>query len=592
MRPLVIASAAWQSSQLMRVAQQNGDNMKALWTLLLTLFLSPACAMDMPPPADQVFKPSVTLVNVNHLNVHYEIAPHTSVYQGSLQFKVLSPNPVQLTATYPKAIHYKLDPNGQIKSVYSKNFTVALALKHPIKDQLKLQINYQGCHDRGLCYPPQTRTFTIDLSLAHNTVFHPDTYDTPHPIQKVVQEHWLWTLGSYFILGILLAFTPCVLPMLPIVAGIIIGEHTDHRSRGLALSLSYVLGMALAYASIGIVITRLGINLQAFWQQPWLIALFAGVFVLMALALFDRYQIRMPAPLQNKLTALSNQQSSGKVIGAFVMGVLSSFILSPCITPALIGALAYIMQSGNVLLGGSSLFSMGLGMGVPLIVIGLIGQQLLRHCGPWLAAVKTGLGILMLAVATALLSRIFPNWITQIIWGALFIASGAIIFPMREENNLMKLLKRVLGIGFVLYGVLLWSQLFLVDHPGSLPALQFSQQQQREFKTIHSPTELKQALTQAGSQPVLIDFTAKWCPTCQVMEQRVFPRPEVQQALVNLVLLKVDLTESTPGNQALMKQWNVIAPPVLAFVQNQQELIDKRIVGGAEAEELIKAASQ
>jgi thiol:disulfide interchange protein DsbD len=452
---------------------------------------------------------------------------------------------------------------------------------------------YQGCEDSGICYPPQTKRFAVNLSPPYGVTIDPQENKPLYLKTQFADHPSFWTLGSYFMLGLLLAFTPCVLPMVPIVAGIVMGEHTNHRSRGVLLSFSYVLGMALAYAIAGIVVTRLSINLQAFWQQPWLIAIFAGVFVLMALALFDVYQIQLPSRLQGKLLSISNHQKSGQIWGAFVMGILSSLILSPCITPALVGALAYIVQTGNWILGGSSLFLMGLGMGVPLLIVGFLGQQVLRHCGPWLGAVKATLGILMLAISMTLLSRILPNWLTQLLWGGLFIGAGSALFNIRAWlHKPWRTIKKVVATFFILYGAVLWGQLLVITHPGSLPILHFHASEERPIQRIDTLQQLDAALIQARKKPVLLEFTAQWCLSCQVMEERVFPNKNVQNALKPYVQLRVDLTEATPEKEAIMAKYQVIAPPVMIILKSDSSPPETRLVGETDAKQLVDALTQ
>jgi thiol:disulfide interchange protein DsbD len=562
--------------------------MRILLTCLCLFFLTTASASHEPLPVDQVFKPTVNVVKFNELRVSWQLIPHVSLYKKSLRFQVLPKNTVTLAPRFPKTDSEKLGPDGHPERVYKHNFNIPIRLSDFAGDSFTLLVNYQGCEDSGVCYPPQSKRFAVNLSPPYGNLIYPQDNKPAHLKTQFADHSWFWTLGSYFMLGLLLAFTPCVLPMVPIVAGIVMGEHTNHRSRGLLLALCYVLGMALAYAIAGVVVTRLGVNLQAFWQQPWLIAIFAGVFVLMALALFDLYQIQLPSRLQNKMNTLSNNQQSGKFWGAFVMGILSSLILSPCITPALVGALAYIVQTGDWALGGSSLFFMGIGMGVPLLIIGFLGQQVLRRFGPWLGAVKATLGILMLAISIGLLSRILPNWITQLLWGAIFIGAGSALFAVRAWlHHPWKSIKKAVGTLLVLYGAALWGQMLIIDHSGSLPVLRLSQTHAQDIQTVDTPKALKAALVAAGNKPVLLEFSAKWCLACQVMEERVFPQPDVQQALEPFVQLRVDLTQATAGKEAIMRKYRIIAPPVMVFLRKQKELPDARLVGEVDATKLV-----
>ena len=563
--------------------------MRRFYLFAFSILFALSAWADSPLPVDRAFIPTVQVISPHKLQLNITMSPGTSIYQESIHV-VLAPvglvalNPIKLPATSD----YKVGPDGKNKLVYHGRLTLPLVLSDLNGDTFSLNLSYQGCQDSGICYPPQTRDFAINLSPPYGKHLSPQPAEPPlsPPLSDTPHSRSLpFMLVSYFFLGLLMAFTPCVLPMLPIVAGIVMGKEKSNRSRGMRLALSYVLGMAITYAIAGVLVATLGANLDSFWQQPWLVAVFAAVFVVMALSLFDIYQIQMPARLQTKLSNMSNQQRPGKLAGAFVMGVLSTLILSPCMTPALVGALTYITQTGSWVIGGSALFLMGLGIGVPLLLIGWLGQTALHKMGPWLATIKTALGILMLGMAVFLLSRILPPFITQIAWAALSIGTGVALFRAKiGKTKTGKISSKVLTVLFILGGIALWTQAEMANkNPISAS---------HQTETIRTLDQLQAAISRAGPRPIMLEFNANWCLACKIVEKRVLSKPMIKKELSTFVLLQVDLTKTTPATQAIMRKWRVFGPPTFIFIRNGKEVAKTRLVGEISIKDLQDALAR
>jgi thiol:disulfide interchange protein DsbD len=401
------------------------------------------------------------------------------------------------------------------------------------------------------------------------------------------QSVWLTAL-SFLGFGLLLAFTPCVFPMIPILAGIVTGHnHRLTSRRAFGLSLSYVLASSLTYTVFGVLAGLFGSNLQMIFQTPWIIIAFSGIFILLALSMFGVFQLQMPSVIQNKVVAISSKQQDGSIFGAALMGIFSTLIVGPCVTPPLAGTLIFIGQTGNAVLGGIALFALGLGMGIPLLIIGTSAGRLLPKAGAWMHIVKVIFGMGLLAIAVWLLSRILQPAVIQFLW--VFLMTIPLIILI--WNKLWK--------GVVLF-VLTYGLLLLIgirtyqDKP--LPAtlcnvaIACEKQPLLTFNKISSSSELLQKLVEAHAkgQWVLLDFYADWCTSCQEMEHLTFSDPKVQSALTGALLLQADVTQNTAADKILLKQFDLLGPPAtLFFGPDQQERQPYRIVGYKQVEPFL-----
>jgi thiol:disulfide interchange protein DsbD len=389
---------------------------------------------------------------------------------------------------------------------------------------------------------------------------------------------WM-VIATFFGAGLLLAFTPCVLPMVPILSGIIAGEGENiSTARGFSLAFTYVMGMALVYTAAGVAAAAIGLQMQAIFNQPWVLTLFSGLFVVLALGMFGLFELQMPSGIQSRLANISGSQKTGTAIGAFVMGALSALIVTACVAPALIAALTVMAQSGDMLRGGSALFAMSLGMGTPLLLVGASAGKLIPKAGPWMEAVKSTFGFMMLGLAIWMMSRALPGTITLALWGVLIFMGGVYLGGLTtltpESGGVQKL-----GKGFGLLAIIYGAVLLLGSLAGGHSMLQplsglgtpgqpgVAEHRGLEFRRIKTVDDLDRALAQASSQgkTAMLDFYADWCVSCLEMENYTFTDATVQAALSGTILLQADVTANDEEDQALLKRFGVFGPPTIVF---------------------------
>jgi len=467
-----------------------------------------------------------------------------------------------------------------------------------------VRVTYQGCADAGLCYPPITKTLSITLgpggaaSGAATSAAAPVFVSEQDRYASMVRSgSWLGLIAFFYAAGLVLAFTPCVLPMVPIVSGIIVGEGDVTAARGFLLSLTYVMGMALTYTAAGIAVAAGGSHVQAAFQQPWILGAFAALFVVLALSMFGLFTLQMPAAIQTRLSALSNRQSAGTLGGVFVMGALSALIVTTCVAPALVGALVVIGQSGDVVRGGIALFVMALGMGTPLLAIGASAGKLLPKAGAWMDTVKRLFGALMLGVAAWMLARVLPERVSLILWAVPAVAAAVVLWSgARRLGGVMWLPARLGAAAAGLYGLVLITGAALggTDPLAPLPSLAGTRHE-LAFHTIKSVDDLQSAVSSARAQsrPVMLDFYADWCVSCKEMQKYTFTDARVQTALRNAVLLRADVTHNDAADQALLKHFGIYGPPTIAFYgADGHERRDFRVVGYMNAPQFVSVVQK
>jgi thiol:disulfide interchange protein DsbD len=482
--------------------------------------------------------------------------------------------------------------------------------------EVPIEVSYQGCAEAGLCYPPTKKTFLVTLAAAGAA--DAAASSGPRPMRseqdlladKIRDGNLLAVLATFFGFGLLLAFTPCVLPMVPILSGIIVGAGQGRpvsRGRAFSLSLAYVLGMALTYTVAGAVFAAAGQQAQAFFQKPWMIVLFAALFVWLALGMFGLFNLQVPSWLQDRISRLSNQQRQGTLVGTAIMGALSSLIVTACVAPPLVASLAVIGQSGDVFRGGAALFALSLGMGAPLLVVGASAGALLPRAGAWMDAVKQVFGVMLLGVAIWMLGRILPGPVTLGLWAVLAFVTGYWLLLMGNRDQTSgaargtTVVRRGLGALAMVYGVLMLigalsgrsdplQPLAGIGAPagsaagGANGALTHG----IEFRRIKSSADFDReiAAATAAGQTVLLDFYADWCVSCKEMEKYTFPQADVQEALRGTVKLQADVTANDEIDQALMQRFGILGPPsILFFGRDGVEKPDYRVVGFKPAEE-------
>lgn len=474
---------------------------------------------------------------------------------------------------------------------------------------LPLKVTFQGCAEAGLCYPPETKLLTVTLPAGVGTSA---SIDAPPPgaaavggfvseqdrLAALIRDGSLWlVLATFFGLGLLLALTPCVLPMVPILSGIIAGQGENVTTqRAFALSLTYVLGMAVTNTLAGVAAAAAGSQIQALFQQTWVIVLFALMFVVLALSMFGLFTIQMPSALQTRLTDVSNQQRAGTFGGVAIMGALSALIVTACVAPPLFAALAVIGQTGDVVRGGSALFFMSLGMGAPLILIGTSAGKLLPRAGAWMDTVKQLFGVLMLAVAAWMLARIVPDWAQLLLWAIPALIGAWILLRQVRSRSAWGWTGRAAGAALGVYGLVLIAGAGLGGTDPLAPIPQLAGEQRKlEFKRIKTLADLEREVADAAAQgrPVMLDFYADWCVSCKEMEKYTFTDAAVQTALAEAVLLKADVTANDADDQALLKHFGIFGPPTIAFYgPDGAERANYRVVGFMKAPEFERVARE
>nr|MBO2487605.1 thiol:disulfide interchange protein [Gammaproteobacteria bacterium] len=540
-------------------------------------------------PPDEAFRFSASVPQPDAVTLTWVIADDYYLYKDRIHVATGSTD-VQLgQLLLPKGRRKHDEFFGDVE-VYYELVEATLPIARPAGSNrtLDLTVTYQGCAEAGLCYNPITKTISLDLPPTNVATSLPGTgqSSTGAPLAEqdrlaalIREGHPALVLATFFGLGVLLSLTPCVLPMIPILSGIIVGQGAKVTpGRGFALAFTYVQGMALTYAAAGAVfVLAFKQAPQAFFQQPWIVALFAALFVVLALAMFGVFTLQMPSALQTRLTNVSNRQKAGTFAGTFVMGALSALIVTACVAPAIIAALSVISHSGQIARGAGALYATGLGMGVPLLLVGASAGSLLPKVGPWMDTIKSLFGVLFLGVAIYLLDPLLPPALSMFLWAALALITGYWIFSLKKTDGTPAAAPvRAVGLMAVCYGVLL----LVGAASGSEDPLQpldrirvdamggaAPPQAGLSFRTIKTVEDLERELAAASAagRPVMLDFYADWCVSCKEMEKYTFPDPTVQAALSEAVLLKADVTKNDADDQALLKRFEIFGPPTIAF---------------------------
>lgn len=573
-----------------------GRRALALVFLVLGATGAPAWAAvdeeDLLPP-EAAFAASGYAESAERLTVQFDIAENYYLYRHAFKFNALEP---QVTLGEPEIppgeTHYD-EFFGEVQT-YRGRVAIGIPVSYAggqASEMITLEVTSQGCADIGVCYPPLTQAVAVnpaDIRPAGTgpgpATAEPDKTGAAPPVAKqdriaasLMDGASVLTLLTFFGFGLLLAFTPCVFPMIPILSGLIIGQGDQITTRkAFVLSLVYVLAMAVTYTAAGVLVGLSGENIQIWFQNPWVLSVFAGIFVLLSLAMFGFYELQMPAAVQSRLSAISNRQQGGTLIGAGIMGFLSALIVGPCVTAPLIGALIYIAHTGDAVLGGAALFALSLGMGVPLIIIGTSAGKWLPRAGSWMHAVKALFGVLLLALAIWLLSRVLPAAVTMALYAVLAIASaiylGALDAVPADRSGWYRLWK-ALGVVLLVYGVLL----LIGAAAGKGNALQplkglwggaaVSTGAHLDFQPVKGLEGLERALAAAeqNGRPVMLDLYADWCISCKEMEAFTFTDADVQKALAPFTLVQADVTANDEQDRALMKFLGVFGPPAIVF---------------------------
>ena len=553
---------------------------------------------------DKAFVLTDQALSVNNLQLNWRIADGYYLYKQRIKVEPAGDTKVIGALVLPKGEPHSDEYFGE-QEVYRKSVDATFSVPPSDAKSVDVNVTYQGCADAGLCYPPQTKLVSISLEDAPPAtsvaapaegefVSEQDSY-----AEKIKHGNIFLVLLSFFGAGLLLAFTPCVLPMVPILSGIIAGSGENVTTRrSFMLSLAYVLGMAFTYTAAGIAAGAIGqgFNLQATFNQPWIVALFSLLFVVLAASMLGLFTIEMPGFIQTRLSNTSNQQQAGTYLGVGVMGSLSALIVSACVAPPLIAALTVISQTGDVVRGGAALFVMSIGMGTPLLLVGASAGKLLPRAGAWMDTVKNLFGVLFLAVAAWMLARIVPGWLSMVIWAVPAFVLAWVLWRAHVKSAPGKNLMRAVGVAAGIYGVVLLAGAQLGSTNPLAPIPQLAEKQThldfKRFKTV-ADLEREVAAASAAGKAVMVDFYADWCVSCLEMEHKSFTQPEVQAALANVVLLQADVTKNDDEDKALYVHFGIVGPPTIAFYgADGVERRNFRVVGFMEAAEFAAVIRQ
>lgn len=533
-------------------------------------------------PADQAFAFDFRQQG-DQLTLSWQIHPDYYLYRQ--QIKIVPQNATLGAFTLPEGIAHHDEFYGEVAI-----FKQQLTLKIPITqagEQASVSVTYQGCAEAGFCYPPETRVVPLSAVIAGTeaaagieaAVSPAANNVTPVPAELPFSP--LWAL----LIGIGIAFTPCVLPMYPLISAIILGREKPHSQRRiLLLAVVYVQGMALTYTLLGLVVAAAGLQFQAALQHPYVLIGLSALFVLLALSMFGLYSLQLPSSLQTRLVQWSSTQRGGSLAGVFAMGALAGLICSPCTTAPLSAILLYIAQSGNMLAGGGTLYLYALGMGIPLVIVTLFGNKLLPRSGPWMQYVKEAFGFVILALPVFLLERVLGDVWGLRLWSLLAIAffGWAFVLSLKAHSGWARVCQ-----------LLLLAALLIAARPLQDWAFGSSAQQSEikhlAFKQVADLPQLQAALAQAQGKPVMLDLYADWCVACKEFEKYTFSDEQVQRQLANTVLLQADVTANSAEHAALLKQLNVLGLPTILFFDAQgNEVSDARVTGFMNATEFLQ----
>jgi thiol:disulfide interchange protein DsbD len=570
-------------------------------------------------PPDQAFVLQVTPQDAYTLQANFEITPGYYLYHDKIRFEVQDGAARILAMNLPRGV-MKQDPSFGNTEVFQRSFQAEISLDRLGDTATGITLNaiYMGCSEEGLCYPPINKIIKLDLPDAKTgtraspipvlTEAPPPSAFTPLPatpatentkIAQLFKGGSFWLIVSFFFgAGLLLALTPCVFPMIPILSGIIVGRgHKITKMHAFILSLAYVLGMAITYAAAGVAAGFSGNLISNALQTPWVLGSFSALFVLLSLSMFGLYELQLPNSWQNKLAGASNHLHGGHLSGVFVMGALSAIIVGPCVAAPLAGALLYIGQTHDAVLGGVALFALALGMGAPLL-IGTSAGVLLPRAGAWMESVKSVFGVMLLGLAIWIIQPLLPIGVQMLLWAALLIFSGVYLraldtLPLNASgwHRLFKgfgILALLLGVAYLI-GALSGARDTLRPL-GNTGRVEAQAPATLQFSRVQDVAELDRRITQASGQFVMLDFYADWCVSCKEMERFTFHDPAVQEKLKPVLLLQADVTANSEADSALLKRFGLYGPPgILFFDARGNEMSDFRVIGYQDAAQFLKS---
>ena len=546
-------------------------------------------------PPDEAFQVSAELKD-EAIETKITMADHIHLYDDTLHYRIISPSSIELTVTKPQAHDFDGDMG------YEKELLVRIPtqeIESQVKGDYTLEIEFQGCSDAGICYQPIKKTFDFkgaELGTLDKISKLVKEGNTAKIADILVNESSIFILLLFFIFGLLLSLTPCIFPMIPILSSIIVSQQGGNEKPSVAqaffTSLVYVVSMALTYTAVGIIAGLVGADIQTAMQTPWVLTLFAAMFVALAFSLFGYYEIGLPASWQSKLSRVSDNAQGKGIVGTSIMGLLSALIVGPCVAPPLGGAVLFISHTGDALLGGAALFIMSMGMGMPLLIVGLGAGKFMPKPGGWMTAVSQTFGVMMLGLGIFMLSRILPESLTMILWALLLIGTALYmgVFNPSSATHGAKKLFQLLAMVFLLYGV----SLFIggISGASSLmrPFERFTQVNTATAKSVPVSTDKESHRgysverlmkeVQNSEKPVVVDFGKKSCTACTELEEITFPDPRVQEHLKNFTFIKIDLTDNTDAEKALLKEFELFGTPNIIFFDKENNFLPQKSLTG------------
>ncbi len=577
----------------------------------VSAFLDDAGEDEVLAP-EVAFKVELAAQDSRTLRADFLIAPGHYLYKDRFKFELLSAGSELVGVELPDGVA-KEDPTFGLMEVYYDFTTALIHLGEASRYPLDIRVTYQGCNASGLCYAPMRSNFTVGADGKATVKAGGDTATVVSSAASAVNENdriatllkggklWL-IIAGFFGFGLLLSFTPCVLPMIPILSSIIVGGKKFSRLHTFNLSLTYTLGMALTYTLMGVAAGLSGQMLSAALQNAWALGFGALIFVLLALSMFGFYELQLPSAFESRIAGLTNRIKGGHFFGVFLMGALSALILSPCVAAPLAAALLYISQTHDVLLGGSALFALSMGMGVPLLLLGASAGDLLPKAGAWMNAVRNFFGVVMLAMAVWLVSPLLPVAVQLLLWAALLIVPAIYMHAVDAlPANAHKWLKFWKGVAIImlvlgitlLIGAMSGAKSPLQPLAGLRGAAAETQVSHLPFQPVKTVAELEEKIQTSAGKLVMLDFYADWCVACKEMELFTFSDPRVQARMRDAVLLQADVTQNSTDDAELLKRFNLFGPPgIIFFDGNGEELTQMRVIGFQNADKFLQNLKQ
>ncbi len=517
------------------------------------------------------------------------------IYENSIHLRIIKPKEFELIKfTKPKA--ELVDE----EMIYTKDFQISIPIKNvedKVSGEYTISVEFSGCSEKGICYQPQQRIFILEAPQKESNIVDKigsltSEANSAKIADIIEKENSLFIILLFFIFGLLLSLTPCIFPMIPILSSIIVSQSNDGKTstgRAFFISLIYVLSMAVTYTIVGLIAGLLGADIQSAMQNPWVLTIFSGVFIALAFSLFGYYEIALPLSIQSKLTRVSDNAQSKGILGTAIMGFLSALIVGPCVAPPLGGAILFISHSGDALLGGTALFVMSMGMGMPLLLVGIGAGKFMPRPGGWMTKVSQVFGIMMLALAIFMLSRILPDNLTLILWAVLTIGISLYmgIGNGKAPSTIATYISKIFSILFMVYGI----SLFIGGISGSnsviRPFSKFTNANKSVINQVVDTVSHKgysierlEKEVQASNKPVVIDFGKDSCTACIELEEITFPNPKVKEELKKFTFIKIDLTDNTDKEKLLLKKYELFGTPnIIFFDKSNKYLAEKTLTG-------------